>query len=341
MRILIIASDTQTIGGIQRYMQDVMRALRELDISYSVIEFTEGHLFSKTHFALRAIIQAFRYKPDLIFCGHIAFAPICLFLERFGYPYFLFTYGIEVWRNSVRLDAFYKALKIVTISNFTRERIISKDGGLENKIFLLSNAVHQASSASPHLQELRSRYGNKVILSVCRLSREEQYKGYDTLVGVMPAVLREFPEARYVIVGDGDDRPRIEDLIREHLLQGKVDIVGFVSESELNDFYYLPALFALPSKGEGFGFVFLEAIARGTLVLAGNKDGSVDALLRGEAGILVNPEDKEEIKDAILNVFRGIIPEHLRDMEAVKRRVFDAYGFDAFRAKMKELISTI
>src|SRR5207245_9052865 len=124
----------------------------------------------------------------------------------------------------------------------------------------------------------------------------------------LPAMRREISDIRYVLVGEGEDRARIEALVRELDLCGVVVLAGGVSPRELVDYYNLCDVFAMPSKGEGFGIVYLEALACGKPVIAGNKDGSVDAVLNGELGVLVDPESVDEIAKALAGVISKTHP---------------------------------
>lgn len=108
-------------------------------------------------------------------------------------------------------------------------------------------------------------------------------------------------------------------------------LTGFIPDHELEDHYNLCDVFAMPSKGEGFGIVFLEAMACGKPVLAGNKDGSVDAVLNGELGVLVDPDDVAQITEALRLVLTGRHPlAILRQPAEIRRRVIEAYGYPQF-----------
>src|SRR5690606_22354428 len=119
----------------------------------------------------------------------------------------------------------------------------------------------------------------------------EQYKGYDRVIQSLAEIRRHVPDAHYLIVGRGDDSERVRTLAREHNLADHITLAGFVPDNELPDHYALCDLFIMPSKGEGFGIVFLEALASGKPVLGGNRDGSRDPLMDGELGALVDPDD--------------------------------------------------
>jgi len=144
--------------------------------------------------------------------------------------------------------------------------------------------------------------------------------------------LRSVPDTRYLLVGEGEDRQRIEKIIAEVGVQNAVILAGFVPDKELAGHYNLCDIFAMPSRAEGFGIVYLEALACGKPVLAGNKDGSRDALADGELGLLVNPDDTAEVAAEIIRVLRR---EHshpkIFNPELLRQQVIKLFGFEAFR----------
>jgi len=105
-----------------------------------------------------------------------------------------------------------------------------------------------------------------------------------------------------------------------------------VPETELRDHYNLCDAFAMPSQGEGFGIVYLEALACGKPTLAGNKDGSVDALCHGELGALVDPDDVKQIAQTLMQILQRTYTHPLMyHPEALRQRVIEVYGFDRFK----------
>lgn len=148
-----------------------------------------------------------------------------------------------------------------------------------------------------------ARYGlndKKVILTVGRMSAAERYKGHDRIIRCLEEVRIAVPQAVYLIVGTGDDQPRLESLSRWLGISEKVIFAGPVPVDQLVDHYALADVFAMPSTGEGFGIVFLEAAAAGLPVIGGDGDGSVDALADGAVGHIINTGDKTALVDALV-----------------------------------------
>ena len=165
-----------------------------------------------------------------------------------------------------------------------------------------------------------------------RLSVHERYKGQDRVIGVLADLERSVGPLRYIIAGSGDDRPRLEQLAREHNVSHLVTFAGFVPDEEIQDHYRLADVFVMPSTGEGFGIVFLEAMACGCPVIAGNRDGSVDALAHGELGRLIDPHSPGELLQALVATL-GEGRRHDRPIPGLER-----FSIPRFRERVDELL---
>jgi phosphatidylinositol alpha-1,6-mannosyltransferase len=152
-----------------------------------------------------------------------------------------------------------------------------------------------------HLVERHGLQGRNVLLTVSRLAASERYKGHDRVISALPTILSRYPDIIYVIVGDGDDRSRIQELAKTSGVGHAVRLVGHVADRDLPDYFRMADAFVMPSTGEGFGIVYLEAAASGIPVIAGNGDGSADALADGVLGTLIDPADLNELGRAIVD----------------------------------------
>jgi phosphatidylinositol alpha-1,6-mannosyltransferase len=157
-----------------------------------------------------------------------------------------------------------------------------------------------------------------VLLTVGRLQRR---KGHDL---VLQAIARLVPgiALRYVIVGDGDERARLQQLSRELGVDAHVHFAGAVPAERLPSYYAAADCFVHPNRVdgsdvEGFGIVFLEAAASGLAVIGGSSGGAAEAVADGETGILVSGTDVDELCRALLALIRD--PERRRAMGAVGR----------------------
>lgn len=279
-------------------------------------------------------------RPDLIIVGHIHFTAAANLLHKFtGVPYWTMAYGVEAWgieRRDLRA-ALHNSDRIFAISQYTRGRLIEEQSLDPSRVSLLACTFDQErftiGGKPSHLMKRHNlRPEQPVILTVSRLVASEQYKGYDRVLRAMSRIRESIPGVRYIIVGKGDDRPRIERLIHELDVQDCVTLAGFIPDEELCNYYNLCDVFAMPSKREGFGIVYLEAMACGKPTLAGNKDGAVDALQHGRLGALVDPDDTDEIANVLISVLNKTYPHDLMyDPQALREAVINTFGVNRFR----------
>lgn len=261
--------------------------------------------------ALRRGLAGGRY--DLIYCAHINLAPLAALVSRLtGAPWLLCVYGVEAWvktgrRGVDRLAG--RADHYASISQVTFDRFSAVWRVPHAKCALLPNAVHLDDFAiAPKRADLEARYGvagKKVLMTFGRLSASEQAKGFDRMIRLMPRLVAADPDIRYLICGKGDDQPNLERLAGEHGVADKVVFAGMIDEAEKADHYRLADVYAMPSHGEGFGFVFLEAMACGVPCIGSAVDGGREALREGRLGWVVDPHAPDAIFDAVMAALRA------------------------------------
>ena len=352
----------RTRGGIQAYLLGVIRALQELypetriivlsmsdcyvPEGFPVESHTEFHcvgstnvVWSRIRFCLKALMQSVFHRPAFLLVGHVHFCSVAYLLHLLlRIPYYSFGYGLDVWGERSRFfqRSLMSSRKVISISGYTARRIHSDQNVPEDRITLLPctlDATRFIPKPKPAYLAERYQIGpqHQVILMVCRLASVERYKGYDILLETIPRLLPSFPNLRFLIAGRGPDLPRVSARITEMGLSEQVQLLGFIPDNELCDLYNLCDVFAMPSKGEGFGIVFLEALACGKPVLAGNQDGSTDAVLHGRLGCLVNPDDPEQIAIALHQLLSGQPPNpDLVNPEFLRKTVVENFGYDRF-----------
>jgi len=155
--------------------------------------------------------------------------------------------------------------------------------------------------------------GRTVLMTVGRLATEERYKGFDEVLEALPALAEKIPNVVYVVCGEGPDRARLEEKAVTLGVRERVRFAGFIPEAEKGDYYRLADAYVMPSRAEGFGIVFLEAMACGIPVMGSRLDGSREALLNGELGVLVNPDSASEVAAGIVSTLSHAkgVPERL------------------------------
>jgi len=348
MRILYIASDTKALGGIQQYNRKFLDSLRARGDEVVLVELKGGGFLAKARFIVKCFIQGVRHRPDLTVCAHVNYAPFGLFMKKwFGQDYIVCTHGIDVWevRGALRRKALQEADLITTVAEFTRDKIVRQLPEVRDRIYLLYNCVDGARFVpkvkSPALIKRYGLEGKKAIFTIARLLTIEGYKGYDRVIKAMPQILRAVPNAVYLLSGEGDDMPRVQKLVHEMGLEDKVIMTGYVPEEEMVDHYNLADVFIMPSKAEGAPAVFVEALACGIPVIAGNKDGSATPLMGGELGLLIDPESVDEIVAAIINILTGKVRKELLDRDFLRRKVLEKFGLDRFPQRVDEMFNRI
>jgi glycosyltransferase involved in cell wall biosynthesis len=299
---------------------------------------------SRSHvFAARVLASAMRHRPDYIISTHVNFGPVAHLAKRlFGIRYGLVAHGIDIHPalKPEILAALCDADRIVAVSSWTRLRVLDLGGIAPDVVSILPNTFDESRfCVGSRPAELARRYGirhdERVILTVARLAADERYKGYDRIIRALPRLDQNIGPIRFLLVGKGEDQARAQALSRVVGSARQITFAGFVADSELPDHYRLADVFAMPSTGEGFGIVFLEAMGCGTPVVAGNRDGSVDALCQGHLGRLVDPNDVGAITNGIEAILNKCGPSWWFDRTQLSSAVSEVYGQEAFRSKIE------
>ena len=262
-----------------------------------------------------------RSGTDAIVCGHINLLPIAAVGKWLtGASVLLCLHGIEAWsppRRWLTRAATRCVDEVLAVSDVTRARF-AKWAPVSLQATVLPNAIHlDWYSPGPKDDRLLARYGllgRTVLMTMGRLVGAERYKGFDEVLEVLPSLLKQIPELAYLIVGEGNDRPRLQAKASALGVESAVRFTGYIDETEKASHFRLADAYVMPSSGEGFGFVVLEALACGVPVLASTVDGTREALRNGELGILVDPRNPQEVSTGIVEVLkrpRGAVPEGL------------------------------
>lgn len=351
MRILALVTDAYGgRGGIAKVNRDLLAALAAhpgveevVALPRVIAEPPEGipsgvtfrtdTAGSKVRYARALVRELAAGRPyDLLVCGHLHLLPLAAPLaRRHRCPMALIVHGVEAWqppshpvrRQFMRQAAPYVSV-LVSVSRLTLDRLTAWLSLPKAVCHVVPNAVDlSAYGPGPKRADLLAHYGlegRTVLMTLGRIWSSERYKGYDEILDVMPMLLRDVPDLAYLVCGDGDDRPRLEAKARALGLGDRVVFAGYVSEAEKADHYRLADAFVMPGRGEGFGIVYLEALACGVPVVASSADASREAVLEGELGVVVDPADPENLRHGILEALRerprGVVPtrlEHFSD----------------------------
>ncbi|URW74444.1 glycosyltransferase family 4 protein [Sphingomonas donggukensis] len=245
---------------------------------------------------------------DAIWCGHINLAPIAWLAARWTRaPWALAIHGIDAWPRAASARARFFASRadlVVSVSQVTLDRFRSWCPVDPARCVIVHNAIHlEAYGMAPRRADLVEKYGladRTVVLSFGRLDPTERYKGFDELIEAMPDLLRMRPDLTYLVAGRGGDLPRLQAKALALGVADQVVFTGSIEEADKADIYRLADVFALPGRGEGFGIVLLEAMACGVPAIGSSRDGSREAVRDGLIGQVVDPDDSDQLREAIL-----------------------------------------
>jgi phosphatidylinositol alpha-1,6-mannosyltransferase len=321
MRVLALVTEAfGGRGGIAQYNRDLLQALavapgvsalRVLPREAQAPAPTPAGIHqlsarsTRSSYAAAATVLAAMWAPDLIVCGHLYMAPLAVALaQRGAVPVWLQLHGIDAWQHSSvpRRWAAERCALVSCVSRHTRRQLLHWCNLPPHRVRVLPDTVDPRFCPGTRDEALASRLGlaaRRVVLTVGRLAASERYKGHDRVLRCLPGLLARYPDLIYAIAGDGDDRGRLESLARELGVAARVRFLGYVPDADLPALYRLADVFAMPSTGEGFGIVYLQALASGTPVVAGSGDASADPLRDGELGRLVDPSSELELAQAI------------------------------------------
>ena len=292
-------------------------------------------VFNQAAYSLAALLAAGR-RPDFVFCGHVYHGPLAwLVAKACGARLISQLHGDEVWAplSPLHLRPLKTSDLVLCVSRDTLNRYAAQSETRGNAR-VVPNTVGSEFVPGDRAAA-RARFdltSEAVILTVARLDARGGYKGHDRIIPLLRR-LREINEGRevlYLIVGEGDDRARLEALTREYGVSLSVRFLGKVPREDLPDVYRSADLFALPSTGEGFGIAFLEAMGCGTPAIGLAVGGAPDAL--DGLGICVSE-----------NLFPAALADALKaprpDPVSLSTAVHSRFGFSAFQARIAEAMS--
>jgi glycosyltransferase involved in cell wall biosynthesis len=357
-------------GGIQSYVKDILQAYLSLTLETGNSTTAEVFLlrdepgcenpfdveplkfyYLKTQFPMLGRLRLavallhclWQRRPSHVFCGHIKLAPLTQLLCQWqGVPYTVLTYGKEVWDRlpNREREALAASAGIWTISRYSRDRACAANGLDIQKVQMLpcvvDGEVFTPGSKSPELIARYGLAGAKVLMTVARLWSGDIYKGVDVTIRAIPAIAKVFPNVKYLVIGRGDDQPRLAQLAKDLGVGDRVVFAGFVPTPDLVKHYRLTDAYIMPSQ-EGFGIVYLEAMACGKPVLAGDDDGSADPLQDGRLGWQVPHRDPEAVAAACIEILKG--EDRRCDGQWLREQCLARFGKDALAQQLQQLLN--
>ncbi|MBN2119585.1 MAG: glycosyltransferase family 4 protein [Candidatus Omnitrophica bacterium] len=301
------------------------------------------------------IYVLFKFRPEMVILIDMESQFVASIIRKvYKFDYIVTVHEASIISNifsrknkvkiSLLKNLYGKAHYVLVVSNYLKG-IIEKLGLRESeKIEVISIGIDRDQFSifedSKKLRNSIARDDQKILLTVARL---EPRKGVDRLIKALPKIIDKVPNVKYLIVGDGEDKVRLKTLVNNYSLQDYVQFTGYVSNEEIIKYYDLSDVVVFPSvlqdgKGEGLGLVLCEAGARGKPIIAGNCGGVPEIIKDNETGLLVNPENTEELAQKAVQL---LMDKELsaRLGKNAREKVFSGFTWDKISQQISELIS--
>jgi phosphatidyl-myo-inositol dimannoside synthase len=301
-----------------------------------------GAARGKSRFVASAM-RAARRRPKIVLAAHPNLASIAGSMQLIAprMKSIVCTHGVEVWEQLpfVRRQALRRANMVLAPSRVTADFVATLQGVPTDRIRVLPWALDPDFETSSHSSsKLPAGFpAGPVILTVGRWLTTERYKGMDTLIMALPRLLLRWPDLQLALVGAGDDSQWLIDIARESGVSMHVHFLSGLSYGELSACYAAADIFALPSRGEGFGFVYLEAMARSKPVIGGAHGGAPEVIQDGVTGYLVQHGDSIQLATSIDAILSN--PELAHKMgQKGRERVEKEFRFSVFSKAFRKIL---
>ena len=235
-----------------------------------------------------------------VIATHLHLAPAGLAFTARGAALTTILCGVEAWKPLSRLQriALNRSARLVAISQFTSDRFTAVNPHFASRRI---SVCHLGVTVLP--ESYHRPAGPPSALIVGRMAGDERYKGHDLLIEIWHEVAAAVPGAILRIVGGGDDRRRLEQKTASLDLAGKVEFLGRLDEKALHREYERCTAFVMPSRDEGFGFVFVEAM-RAARACVGSHGAAGEIIVDADTGFLVEPGDRAQLLDRVVQLLR-------------------------------------
>lgn len=351
-KIILCVPEIGTPGGIQTYMGYIHNVLEAGGYKYDVISQNdmENHYKNQITNQRMSIIEAKKSKSTLIrkiikigkvdtaIVGHLNQAPIFFLLKKFGLTkkYIVILHGIEAWKRIVwyKKIALKEADLVITTTEYTIKRLLDLNKIKKEEITSLVIPLCTVGKERNVLDvEKRKKQG----LMVGRLSLTEADKGYEHAIKAIKELNEEGVDCKLIVVGDGSYRQILEGIAFSTSERSNIKFTGFIDRIRLERLYGESLFFLLPSRKEGFGIVYLEAMGRGTPCIGGNYGGVPEVIDNNIDGYLVEFGDIEGIKRAIKQIITDkCIYETMQ--KRMRKKIVTQFSYNYFEKKWMNLL---
>lgn len=370
MKTLLVTNDfPPRVGGINHYTAELLRRFPSGEVTvfasswpgaeafdasfpHQVVRWETKSMYPTGPVRERVIELIEAERPDIVLFG--AAAPLALMgraLERrTGVPYAAFTHGVELWAGQVPVtrrllsQVARRAALVTCVSQWAADEMRQMVGP-GPRIELLPPGIdrerYHPGVSDRYIREIHGLDDHPVICCVSRLTLR---KGQDKIIRALPWILREIPDARFLIVGTGPDLERLQALAARKKVSDRVIFAGEVQADVLPQYFRAGDVFAMPCRTrklglevEAFGAVFIQASAVGRPSVAGDSGGAPEAVIHGETGLVVDGREVDEVAEGILELLGD--PEKAAKLGAAGAdRVHRDLTWDALSSRLRGLL---
>lgn len=265
-----------------------------------------GSRGSKPRFVVQSMGLAYRRRPASLVINHPGLAPVGWLLVRSGVvrSYLVVLHGVEAWRRLGWSDrhAIGRASAIVATTNFTAREFCRHNDIPIEKTRVVSLAVSESEIRDVAVHADRQDFGSLKVLTVTRMESIDGYKGVDTLIDAVAQAQARGVRIELSIVGMGNEVGKMKQRAVDRNVTETVHFLGGVTDDRLPGLYRDSDIFALPSRGEGFGIVFLEAMRYGKPCIGGNHGGTPEVIDNTRTGYLVEYGDTDYLTGCLMEL---------------------------------------
>ncbi len=323
----------ESLGGVQASGRDAWQGIVNHIGEQRACFFGYRPGASKPLAALSALAK--RRQGGVLLVWHLHLLKLAPLVAGAATRVAVFLHGIEAWRRQDALTrwALGRVSLFLSNSDHTWERFTAFNPAFRDAphetVHLGGGSSLEAIPPAPASQP--------VSLMLGRMLRSEDYKGHRQMIEVWPRVREAVPHAELWVAGDGDLRPDLEQLARSR--EG-IRFFGEVSEEQKRNLIAQCRCLAMPSRGEGFGLVYLEAMRMGRPCLVSDRDAGREVVNPPEAGSAADPDDPFELAEATARLLTpGQDWDHWS--QAARHRYDDGFTAQHFRQRLNEALFAV
>lgn len=311
----------------------------------------DGFGRAKVRFVLSSFRHARRARKecaDIVIAAHPHLAVAAGLMQRLSprLKSAVMAHGIEVWTalSARRRRELQRANLVLAPSSYTAEKLSEIQGVSRQKIRVVPwplNPEFARMTSEPAALQLPPDFPQgRIVLTVGRWAASEQYKGVDDLIRAVALLKKNNCDLQMAAVGGGDDVPRLTEMARSMGIADSVRFLHGLTRAQIAACYSRADIFALPSTGEGFGLVFLEAMAFAKPVIGAAIGGTTDLIQDRVNGMLVPPRDARKLAEALDALLRDD-SLRLRMGRAGAELVREKYCFDRFEHDLEKILDEL